>query len=174
MIEIWKTIEEYPTYMVSNLGRVKNLNFNRSGKEKLLQPCGKTYKMVSLCKDNTKTNVCVHRLVAESFIPNPNNLECVNHIDENKHNNRVDNLEWISRADNVNYGTSHERTVKTKIKNGTMKHKSVCQLLNNQIIATYHSVKEATMNTGINSSNIVQVCKGDRQTAGGYTWRYAS
>lgn len=55
-----------------------------------------------------------------------------------------------------------------------LKHKSVCQLLNNQIIATYHSVKEATMNTGINSSNIVQVCKGDRQTAGGYTWRYAS
>ena len=167
MNEIWLPIKNYEDYSISNFGNIRHF-------DKPLKPSGYPYYSVTLCKNGTTKNHHIHRLVAETFIPNPNNLECVNHIDENKLNNRVDNLEWLSRGDNSNYGNGHKKMVETKIKNGTMKHKSVCQLLNNNIIAIYHSIKEATLHTGISSSNIVRVCKGDRQTAGGYGWLYTS
>lgn len=107
MEEIWKPIEEYENYYVSNMGNVMNIN---TGKVLKGQNNGKGYFHVCLYNKEHKCKlVMIHRLVAKAFIPNPENLPQVNHIDECKHNNRADNLEWITSEDNINHGTHNER-----------------------------------------------------------------
>jgi hypothetical protein len=101
MKEIWKDIKNYESlYQVSNLGNVKNLKTNKILSSNANQY---SYRYVQLRKDNRWKQYSVHRLVAITFIPNPNNHPTVNHIDRNKHNNRVDNLEWCSYSDNVKH-----------------------------------------------------------------------
>ena len=114
MEEIWKDIEGYEgLYQVSNLGRVKS--FPRKGthttKERILKltKSNKNYVIVILKNNYIQKAKSVHRLVAEAFIPNPNNLPQVNHKDENKLNNKVDNLEWCDNIYNCNYGTRNKR-----------------------------------------------------------------
>ena len=158
MIENWKSIAGYEgLYEVSDQGRVKSLWY---GKERILKPGGDThgYLHVILCKDGHVKKFKVHRLVAESFIPNPNNLETVNHKDEVKTNNVASNLEWMSRGDNKRYSAN---------KSVQMFDKSTCELL-----ATFPSLHEAKRVTGINQSNISQCCNGKRKSVGGYIWRY--
>ena len=127
-MEEWKSIPGYEgLYEVSNLGRVKSLEkyrYNNGGKqllkERILRPI-KTrtgYFILSLYKNKTYKYYLIHRLVALTFIPNPDNLPMVNHLDEDKTNNRVENLEWCTAKYNSNYGTSIERAINTKIKNG--------------------------------------------------------
>lgn len=103
-MEIWKDIKNYEgLYQVSNFGNVrslrtnKNLYYSKSGKDK-------KYLKVGLFKNRKRVMAYIHRLVAETFIDNPNNLEQVNHKDENSKNNCIDNLEWISCKENINYG----------------------------------------------------------------------
>ena len=106
MEEIWKPIKGYESlYEVSNLGRVKSLKW---GKERILRTdkSNNGYLRVVLCKDGKKKKYLVHRLVCESFLPNSNNLPEVNHKDENKTNNKVDNLEWCDRTYNNRYSQS--------------------------------------------------------------------
>jgi len=110
MKEIWKDIKGYEGYyQVSSEGRVKSLarkiRCNRSLKERILKPGlgGFGYPQVILCVDNQKYNIFIHRLVAEAFIPNLENKLEVNHIDGNKENNRVDNLEWCTRKENMTH-----------------------------------------------------------------------
>lgn len=112
MIEIWKDILGYEgLYQVSNLGNVRSLNYRRSGKLKLLkQGTDNGYKRVELSKNGKKKKYWVHRLVAISFISNPNNYKEVNHKDEDKSNNNVNNLEWCTREYNINYGTAMKRS----------------------------------------------------------------
>ena len=126
MEEIWKDIEGYEgLYQVSNLGRVRSLGrtiqrrtrwgttADYSVEGKILKILSSSYNAcyVHLFDMNGKsTNHKVHRLVAQAFIPNPNNLSDVNHKDENRKNNNVENLEWMSHVDNCNYGTRNERT----------------------------------------------------------------
>ena len=103
--EVWKDVKDYEgLYQISDKGRVKSLWF---GKEKILKPgrdtCG--YLQVNLSKNGEKKTYQVHRLVAKSFLPNPDNLSEVNHKDENKENNIVENLEFCDRKYNINYGT---------------------------------------------------------------------
>ena len=121
MKEIWKDIPEYEgLYQASNLGNIRVLNrVVNSGiknnntvirKGKLLkQRINQGYYEVALSKDNKKRFLKVHRLIAITFIPNLNNLPSINHKDENKLNNRVDNLEWCSIKYNCNYGTRNQR-----------------------------------------------------------------
>ena len=165
--EIWKPIENYKGYEISNLGNVRHY-------DKPLKPCGNVYKQVSLCKNGVRKNYTIHRLVAQAFIPNPYNLECVNHKNENKFDNRAVNLEWMTLRDNANYGTAHERTIKTKTENNSFYMRAVFLKKDGQILDKFSSIKEASEKTGINASNIVQVCKGNRLTAGGYSWEYIS
>lgn len=113
MTEIWKNIEGYEgKYQVSNLGRVKSM----IGQEKVLHP--KKHRnghlQIGLHKDKKRKTMYIHRLVAQAFIPNPDNLPCVNHKDENPNNNNVDNLEWCTQKYNCNYGTRVDRIMETK------------------------------------------------------------
>ena len=113
MTEIWKNIEGYAgKYQVSNLRRVKSM----IGQEKVLHP--KKHRnghlQIGLHKDKKRKTMYIHRLVAQAFIPNPDNLPCVNHKDENPNNNNVDNLEWCTQKYNCNYGTRVDRIMETK------------------------------------------------------------
>lgn len=114
-MEEWKNVIGYEgLYEVSNIGNVRNVRRNTL----LRLSKTKGYIQVYLYKNGVKTGLKVHRLVAEAFIPNPDNLPQVNHKDENKMNNRVENLEWCTAKYNSNYGHRTENIVNTRVKNG--------------------------------------------------------
>lgn len=123
MQEIWKDIPEYEgLYQVSNLGRIKSLprKGTHTTKERIMNftKSNKGYFIAVLSKDYKKKSFSVHRLVAQAFIPNPNNLPQVNHKDENKENNNINNLEWCSNWYNTHYGNHlHNLAMKLKWKN---------------------------------------------------------
>ena len=164
--EIWKDIQGFENlYQVSNLGRVKSLNYKHTDKEKVLKLTKSNgYLDVILYKAGEYKHHLVHRLVAQTFIPNTNSSLQVNHKNEIKTDNRVENLEWCTPKYNSNYGTKTLRFSKSR---GT----SVRCIETGKI---YHSAREAERQTGIDNTQIVGVCK-DRygyKTAGGYTWEY--
>ncbi len=182
MEEIWKPIEGYEDYYeVSNLGRVRSLDreyytpnprnpsllMQKYVKGCILKPQGKKYLQVHLKVSGVRKAFDIHRLVAKAFIPNPDNLPEVNHIDENKHNNRADNLEWVSREGNVKHGTGIQRM-------GNAHKKAVIQLdLDGNVIATYPSQREAAKALGIKTTGINHAAKGKCPTYYGYRWKYA-
>ena len=137
MEEIWKPVKGFEGYYeVSNLGMVRSIdrvvvdtvrNCERLLKGKVLiqKDNGNGYKNVMFCKEHKLYNKYVHRLVAEDFIPNQDDLPQVNHKDEDKSNNRVDNLEWCTSFYNNEYGTRKKRWYETRIKNGTMNPKNI-------------------------------------------------
>lgn len=125
MEEIWRPVVDYEgRYEVSNLGRVKSLNWHRLGEERLMSPSinGRGYRTVVLTKNGTGGTKSVHRIVAKAFISNPNNLPCVNHKNENKLDNFVyvnedgsvdlvkSNLEWCDFKYNINYSLNRKKT----------------------------------------------------------------
>lgn len=131
------------------------------------------YYYVDLHKNGKSYRKYIHRLVAETFIPNPNNLPQVNHKDENKLNNNVNNLEWLSIKDNNNYGSHMEKIRKTLQENSPCRKQiAMCDKDTHQIIKIYNSISDASRDTGINLANISSVAKGRRQTAGGYFWKF--
>ena len=106
-MEIWKKVKDFPKYSASNKGRVRN---DKTGRILTPTPAYSGYHKVTLFNDDGRFQMLLHRVVAVTFIPNPNNCPFVNHKDENKINNRVDNLEWCTPSYNTKYGTSVERT----------------------------------------------------------------
>lgn len=165
--ETWKPITDYVgLYEVSSEGRVRNV---KTGK--ILKPKNnrRGYLFVGLHKNGAVKNRYIHRLVAQAFIPNPNKLPEVNHKDEIKANNNLDNLEWVSHRDNSNYGKRNERISKCM-------SKPIVQidLSTGLIIKTYPSTTIATRVTGINYDTISRAARGKYKTAGGYGWRYQS
>ena len=175
-MEHWKSIAGYEgIYEVSDLGRVKSLNYNHTETEKILKP-GKNnrgYLHVYLCKDGHVKKFKVHRLVADAFIPNPNNLATVNHKDEVKTNNVASNLEWMSVKDNNNYGTRSKRISKSNTNNPKIsKQIQMFDKKTGELLATFPSLMEAERVTGIYHGNISTCCNGKRKSAGGYIWRY--
>ena len=173
MIEIFKDIKDYEgLYQVSNFGNVLSLNYNRSGKPKLLKPHieGGGYSFVHLCKDGKRKMFKIHRLVAETFLENPDNLPQVNHKDEDKTNNRVDNLEWCDNKYNCNYGTRIERIVKKQTNRN--KSKKVLQFtLDGEFIREWPSTRECKRN-GFNSGHVSSCCNGKLKSHKGFIWRY--
>lgn len=169
MNEIWKDIKGFESYQVSNLGRVKSLNYNKTGKEQILTTNGKDkcgYLHVVLCKKGKHKDCFVHRLVADAFIPNPNNLPCVNHKDECKTNNVVTNLEWCTHKYNTNYGTRNERSAKAR-------SKPVYQYTKDgTLVRSYPSIMEVERQTGYYRGPICNCCNGKNKTAYGYVWSY--
>ena len=176
--EIWKDIAGYEgKYQVSNLGRVKSLHYNKTNKERLLTLGDfRGYLHVGLSKYSHKKMFYIHRLVAQAFIENPYNFPQVNHKDEDKTNNCVDNLEWCTAKYNSNYGTSRERMLITKkLRNKKTAPKEVLQFTKDgKFVKEYCSTHEAYMQTNINRSQILYCCKNRKgyETAGGYIWKY--
>lgn len=167
-MEIWKNInlkgyEDF--YQVSNLGRVRSVDKVDSlgrlirGKIKSNANNGNGYLVVNLKNNGKQKMVTVHRLVAEAFIENPKNLPCVNHKDENKTNNKVNNLEWCDHKYNNSYGTAHIRSAKAHINHPNMSKKVICV----ETGVIYPSIAEVERQLGICSSNIV-VCLQHRKT----------
>lgn len=109
MNEEWKLIEGTSKYYVSNFGNVKCNDYRHTGNEHLLTPNNNRYGKILIYYNDGRKSKSVHRLVAEAFIPNPDNLPCINHKDENKSNNHIDNLEWCTVKYNNNYGTARQR-----------------------------------------------------------------
>lgn len=174
--EIWKTVKGFEGfYEVSSLGRVKSLgngNSNNS-KERILKPvkCN-GYLRVPLWKDGKPKNFSVHRLVANAFIPNPLNLPQVNHKDENKENNCVDNLEWCTQKYNVNYGSRTEKCSK-KLINREDLSKIVHQFTKSgEFVREWNSLSDVQREIGYSIGNISQCCQGKRKSAYGYIWSF--
>lgn len=168
--EIWKDIPEYEgLYQVSNLGRIKSLYNYRGGNSILIQRVKKDYLTIGLRKKGIRKWHQVHRLVASAFIPNINNLKQVNHKDENKLNNKVENLEWCSAKYNNSYGTRLAR-----VSQSNRLKKKICKYdLKGNLIATYNSITEATKLNGLKSiSSISCCCNGINKTAGGYIYKF--
>ena len=163
--EIWKDIAGFEgLYQISSWGRVKSL---KNGKEKILRSGvdGGGYLYVVLYKDRKYKNYKVHRLVANAFIPNPDNLPVINHIDECKTNNFVGNLEWCSYSYNNSYNCAAK-------KRGEKLSKQVGQYsLDGELLKVWTSLNEAERN-GFNEGNICSCCKGKRKTHGGFIWKY--
>lgn len=160
----WKTIQGYEQYEVSNEGQVRNKKTGR-----ILKPGNnRGYLQVLLCKNGKQKWFLVHRLVAIMWIPNPNGYPVVNHIDENKENNSVDNLEWCSYKYNINYGTCQQRKGQAKKDSGNGGKKVYCCELDQ----TFNSISEAERETGIWHQSIGRCCKGRQQTAGKMHWKY--
>ena len=171
MEEIWRDIKGYEgLYQVSNLGRVKSLerivSNNHLVKEKILKVLKSTTTPYEFIQIKHKS-LFIHRLVAETFIPNPDNLSQVNHKDENIHNNNVDNLEWCSAKYNANYGTRNERRSQKQYKYPQQ------YTLDEVFIKQYNSLSEAEKETGCKKGNISACCLGKYKTCGGFKWRYA-
>jgi len=184
--EEWRVIQNWERYAVSNRGRVVSLGlpYRHYGKLKtkfpqLLKPVptngNPPYLTIVLYNGNgCKRRFVVHRLVADSFIPNPNNLPYINHIDENSLNNNVANLEWCTQEYNNNYGTHNKRMAETLSKT-TWKRRKVVQLsCDNDYIRTFDTLKDAAKSVDVTASSIGSCCRGIKSHIGGYKWMYLS
>ena len=176
IVEDWRSVEGYDGYEVSNLGRVKSLDrlVNRNcgsvyfSKGRILNPgkdrCG--YLQVVLWIDKKPKAFKVHRLVWEGFNGKiPEGME-VNHIDEDKSNNSIKNLNLMTHKENMNWGTAIERSSKKR-------SKSIIQFdRQGNFIAEFDSLSDASKQLNINKGNISSALKGRIKTAGGYIWKY--
>lgn len=175
MEEIWKDIPGYEgLYQASNLGRIKSLLFN---KEKILKAWVQNTGYLTVSLNNKKFSL--HRLIAKTFIENPNNYPIINHKDGNKLNNKVENLEWCTYKHNLNeaikLGLIH---IKYASKDNKIRAKKIAQYtLDGVYIKTFIGSVDAEKELKqkgikVNASNIRNVCNGKRNNAGGYKWCY--
>lgn len=153
-------IKGYENYEVTCSGEVINTKTGR-----VLKHCKDSngYLCVNLSENGKKKKFLIHRLVAQAFIPNPDNLPEVNHKDEDKTNNYVDNLEWCTHEYNINYGTRNKRVAKT-----------VLQLRKDgSLVRIWPSTIEIQRKNKFNNAHISACCRGERHSAYGYKWCYA-
>ena len=194
MEEIWKDIKGYEgLYQVSTMGRIRSIDRfvnSREGRQKPIK--GKLIKIfrnrggylqVNLWRNMKYKTYLVHRLVATTYIPNPLNLSQINHIDEDKENNRIENLEWCDAQYNNNYGTKPER-ISEKRKGMTMprhavlvskrkRSKHIIQMdLDGNEIMGWLSGHDCERETGYDQGLIGSVCNGKYRQAYGYRWKY--
>lgn len=166
--EIWKDIEGFEgLYQVSTHGNVRS---KHSGEWKLLKPVINQYgyRQFGLHKNGKQKPDRGHRLVAKAFLPNPDNLPQINHIDEDKTNDCVDNLEWCTPKHNVNHGTRNERASR----NNPTKER-VCMFdEEGNILRTFESIMQATKQINGHHEGIIESCKGEIFSYKGYLWRY--
>jgi hypothetical protein len=177
--ELWKPISGFEgLYEVNSFGNVRSLdrvildnvrNCNRTLKGRsILANVGTTgYYYVSLYKNGKQTKKKNHRLVAETFIPNPENKPQVNHIDENKLNNNLENLEWVTEKENTNHGTG-------TLRRGLIQGKAVAQFKDGEFVNSFYSIHQAERLTGVKRAHISGVLKGKYKTAKGFEWRWLS
>lgn len=162
MQEVWKPVNEFPTYMVSNLGRVMNKN----GIILHQYDNGNGYLIVGLSANNHHYNRRVSRLVALAFIPNEQGYKEINHINEDKYDNRASNLEWCSRVYNVRYGKRTEKVIN--------KRKKAVDMFKGGVFIKHYDMIKDTQKDGFDSIMVCKCCKGVKGSHRGFTFRYAS
>lgn len=166
MEEIWKVVEDLPRYEISNHGRLRNKETGRVLKTHVSKL---GYEEINIRFNNTLHFRSIHRLVAKAFIQNPENKPEVNHIDENKLNNTVENLEWVTRKENLNHGTWIDRKIKANQK--------PIYAFKDGVRTEFTSAKEFAIKYGVNPTNVTQALKrlnknGTKKTIKGYTFEY--
>lgn len=179
-IEIWKDIEGYEgMYQVSSMGRVRSLDRVKpnsggqiaKGSLKKFGDNGNGYKTVNLYKNNKSCMKYVHRLVASAFIPNPNKFPIINHKDEDKSNNRHDNLEWCTQKYNANYGTHTRRVKESYIANGNNRPIDVYDM-SGRFIKTYDCSNEVCKELDIKRRALYLSCQGVTKSCKGYRFAF--
>lgn len=155
-MEQWKAVEGYEGfYEVSTKdGKVRNV---KTGRILSQFKNDKGYCCVTLCRNGGQKNFLVHRLVATAFIPNPDNLPEVDHINRNRQNNSVENLRWVSHKQNIENSDKSQQ-----------KKRVYCVELDR----IFESITQASVETGLDIGNIVRVCQGERKTCGRFHWEY--
>ena len=162
VFETFVKIEGFEKYEVSNLGKVRNI---KSGRLLKPRPNKDGYLRHCLYENNKKKELSLHRIIATAFIDNSEEKPCVNHIDENKLNNDLSNLEWCTVRENSIHGTRIKR-IAEKLS------KKVIQLdLNDNVLNEFESMKQAEQETGVDESSISRCCNEKRKSAGGFKWR---
>lgn len=166
--EIWKDIPNYEgIYKVSSHGRIisiKDKNIIRK------QATLKGYKIIDLFKNGVCKMHRVHRLVAQAFIPNPENKPCIDHIDGNRANNMISNLRWVTIKENQNNPVTRKKLSQRKVK--PHNEKPILQIKGSKIIARYKSIHDAARKLNITATNICAVCKGREKSYKGFIWAY--
>lgn len=155
-------IKGFNNYEISKSGKIRNLKNGR-----ILKPCVDKdgYLVHCLSEKGKSKTVFLHRIIAITFIDNPENKPCINHIDENKLNNDINNLEWCTVKENITHGTRTKRASEKC-------WKSVIKLdLDNNFLEVFKSMTEASLKTGVLLSSISNCCNGRIKSAGGYKWR---
>lgn len=184
--EIWKDIPGYEgVYQASNLGRIRGLDrtdiSGRKWRGKILTQCVcKGYKKVGLNHNRVNKQYFVHRLVALAFLPKPEGYDQINHKDENPFNNKVENLEWCDYLYNRNFGSRNEKAAISQSKRlkgiipkaNPQKPAAKISTASGEILETFVSASEAARKCGLSESKISMACRGLRNTAGGYKWKY--
>lgn len=181
MQEIWKDVVGYEgLYKVSNLGNVLSIprRGTRSRKEHLLRQykTKKGYLNVFLIKKCKSFCTGTHRLVAQAFIPNPENKPQVNHIDGNKENNCLDNLEWVTNQENMKHawesGLRNKEKIYKRGKDNVSSVKVNQYSIEGKFIQTWFSLMDIKRELGISPANICACCRHRKNIAYGYIWRY--
>jgi hypothetical protein len=172
MNETWRSVAGYEgIYEVSNFGNIRKVNWRGLDYLNLALAQDKDgYAVVTLSKNGQRSSKRVHRLVALAFIDNPSGKSQVNHKDENKLNNRVDNLEWVTCLENNNYGSRNTRLAKSKL-NTNCKAILQCDKDGNPI-KEWVSISEVERQLGFDHSALLRCCKGKYKSSYGYIWRY--
>lgn len=184
--EIWKDIKGYEKiYQISNLGRIKSLkrknNYGKTIKEsiRILQINKYGYNIITLWKNHIGITYQIHRLVADAFIPNPENKPQVNHIDGNKLNNNINNLQWCTCQENVihRFKKLKQKGSRSMLGKFGANHncsKKIYQIdtITYKILKKYNCITEAAKENNINISSISSCLRGRYKSAGGYIWRY--
>lgn len=191
-MEQWKDIEGYEgIYQISSLGRIKSLprtfysgknhHIKKTYPEKMMKPkrYETGYLYIDLCANSQVKRFKIHRLVAKTFIPNPENKPCIDHINAVRDDNRMENLRWVDNFENMRnpYTRSAQARNKTGDKNPMMKYcRPVLQIdpETGKTIAEFPSVKEAARQLGICSGNISRCCNLKRKCCNGFIFRFKS
>ena len=184
-MEQWKTVvhngEVFEGYEVSTLGNVRSLSYDKTQEVKILSlNKSSRYLRVTLFKNGKRRKLLVHRLVACTFIPNPDNKPTVNHINENKHDNRVENLEWATHKEQSGHGTLQERKAKArtgqkhteqtkqKMRNKSKKKRVRCINTGQE----FESCSQASRELKVDVSDLCKCCKGLKQDCKGLKFEY--
>lgn len=179
--EVWKQIEDYPNYFISNTGKIRNVKTGRELSQRLTRY---GYLEVHLCKNGKQNYLKIHRLVAQAFIPNPDNLDTVDHLNSIKTDNRIENLRWLSRSENSKRFHREQKTEEWKElnklvcrKNFEKANEKAIEITKKPIVCIetgkiYESLSQASRELNLTTSNICNVLKGKYSQTHGLHFKY--